>query len=46
MVQQGNIETFNDVIRAHTDRISEYQKATLSLKPQEAGLSTIFSEIM
>jgi uncharacterized protein (TIGR02284 family) len=46
MVQQGNIETFNDVIRAHTDRISEYQKATLSLKPQEAGLSTIFSEII
>lgn len=46
MVQQGNIETFNDLIRAHTDRISEYQKATLSLKPQEAGLSTIFSEII
>ena len=46
MVQQANIETFNDVIRAHTDRISEYQKATLSLKPQEAGLSTIFSEVI
>lgn len=46
MVQQGNIETFNDLIRAHTDRIAEYQKATLSLKPQEAGLSTIFSEII
>jgi len=46
MVQQGNIETFNDLIRAHRDRIAEYEKATLSLKPQEAGLSTIFSEII
>lgn len=46
MVQQGNIETFNDLILAHHDRIAEYQKATLSLKPQEAGLSTIFSEII
>lgn len=46
MVQRGNIETFNDLIRAHRDRIAEYQKATLSLKPQEAGLSTIFSEII
>lgn len=46
MVQQGDIETFNDLIRAHRDRIAEYQKATLSLKPQEAGLSTIFSEII
>ncbi len=46
MVQQGNIETFNDLIRAHRDRISEYERATLSLKPQEAGLSTIFSEII
>lgn len=46
MVQQGNIETFNDLIRAHRDRIAEYQKATLSLKPQETGLATIFSEIV
>lgn len=45
MVQQGN-ETFNDLIRTHRDRIAEYQKAALSLKPQEAGLSTIFSEII
>jgi uncharacterized protein (TIGR02284 family) len=46
MVQQGNIETFNDLICAHRDRIAEYEKATLSLKPQEAGLATIFSEII
>jgi uncharacterized protein (TIGR02284 family) len=46
MVQQGNLETFNDLIRAHRDRVAEYQKAALSLKPQEAGLSTIFSEIV
>lgn len=46
MVQQGNMETLNDLIRAHRDRIAEYQKATLSLKPQEAGLSTIFTEII
>jgi uncharacterized protein (TIGR02284 family) len=46
MVQQGNVETFNDLIRVHRDRIAEYQKAALSLKPQEAGLSTIFSEIV
>lgn len=48
MAQQGNgsIETFNDLIRAHGDRIAEYQKAALSLKPQEAGLSAIFAEII
>lgn len=46
MVQQGNIETFNDLIRAHRDRIAEYKKATLSLKPQEAGLASIFAEII
>jgi uncharacterized protein (TIGR02284 family) len=46
MVVQGNIETFNDLIRAHRDRITEYEKATLSLKPQEAGLSSTFSEII
>jgi len=46
MVQQGNIETFNDLIRAHRDRIAEYQKATLRLRPQEAGLSSTFSEII
>jgi uncharacterized protein (TIGR02284 family) len=46
MVQQATIETFNDLIRAHRDRIAGYQKANLSLKPQEAGLSTIFSEII
>lgn len=46
MVQQGNIETFNDLIRTHNDRIAEYKKATLSLKPQEAGLASIFSEII
>lgn len=46
MVQQGNIETINDLIRAHRDRIVEYKNATLSLKPQEAGLSTIFSDII
>jgi uncharacterized protein (TIGR02284 family) len=46
MVEQGNVETFNDLIRVHRDRITEYQKAALSLKPQEAGLSTIFSEIV
>lgn len=46
MVQQGNIETFNDLIRAHRDRIAEYKKAALSLKPQEAGLASIFAEIV
>lgn len=46
MVQQGNIETFNDLIRTHQNRIAEYEKATLSLKPQEAGLSTLFTEII
>lgn len=46
MVEQGNIETFNDLIRAHRDRMAGYQKATLSLKPQEAGLSSIFAEII
>lgn len=46
MVQQGNIETFNDLIRAHRDRIAEYKKAALSLKPQEAGLATLFSDII
>lgn len=46
MVQQGNIETFNDLIRAHRDRIAEYEKATLRLRPQEAGLSATFSEIV
>lgn len=46
MVQQGNVETFNDLIHAHRDRIADYEKATLSLKPQEVGLSTIFSEII
>lgn len=46
MVQQGNIESLNDLICAHRDRIAEYQKASLSLKPQEAGLSTIFAEII
>ena len=46
MIEQGNIETFNDLIRAHRDRIAGYQKATLSLKPQEAGLATIFAEII
>lgn len=46
MVQQGNIETFNDLIRAHRDRIADYQNATLRLRPQEAGLSATFSEII
>ena len=46
MTQPGNIETFNDLIRAHRDRIAEYQKATLRLRPQEAGLSTTFAEII
>lgn len=46
MVQQGNIETFNDLIRTHHSRIAEYEKATLRLKPQEAGLATIFTEII
>lgn len=46
MTQSGNIETFNDLIRAHRDRIAEYQKATLRLRPQEAGLSSTFSEII
>lgn len=46
MTQPGNIETFNDLIRAHRDRISEYQNATLRLRPQESGLSSTFSEII
>lgn len=46
MGQPGNIETFNDLIRAHRDRISEYQNATLRLRPQESGLSSTFSEII
>lgn len=39
-------EMFNDLISTHRDRIAEYEKATLILKPQEAGLSTTFSEII
>lgn len=46
MVQHGNLETFNDLIRAHSDRTAAYEKAALSLKPQESGLSTLFSEII
>lgn len=46
MIQPETIETFNDLIRAHRDRIEGYQKATLRLRPQEAGLSSAFAEII
>lgn len=46
MIPLAAYETLNDLISTHRDRIADYEKAMLSLKPQEAGLSTTFSEII
>lgn len=46
MIPMAAYETLNDLMNTHRDRIADYEKATLSLKPQEAGLSTTFSEII
>jgi uncharacterized protein (TIGR02284 family) len=46
MTSTTSSQLFNDLVSTHRDRIAEYEKATLILKPQEAGLSITFSEII